>query len=223
MVSSAPSLTVSSVPGSQHCSALVFSSYNCFQPAVLWSGCQDWEDCRGGWPGSHSYRWEDGAGQPQCQRHLQHPHRSPPPEGCRQDWLVKATPSYFIIISVLSVLSVSPVLCLLKYSAAEFQITMSGMKDPGMVPRCQAVLNKTVSYGKEKVNLLAERSTSMAFSFLSSFLTIVLVLILSIFLYGTFYFAYIPKDVYKMPLDLQFHPCNESSLRCVLGGGLGCI
>ena len=77
------------------------------------------------------------------------------------------------------------------------------MKDPGMVPRCQAVLNRTVTYGKETVNLLAERSTSMAFSFLNSFLTIVLVLILSIFLYGTFYYAYIPKDVYKLLLDLQ--------------------
>ena len=93
------------------------------------------------------------------------------------------------------------------------------MKDPGMVPRCQAVLTKTVSYGKETVNLLAERSTSMAFSFLSSLLTIVLVLILSIFLYGTFYYAYIPKDVYKMPLDLQFHPCNESRLRCSYPSG----
>ena len=96
---------------------------------------------------------------------------------------------------------------------------MSGMKDPGMVPRCQAVLNRTVTYGKETVNLLAERSTSMAFSFLSSFLTIVLVLILSIFLYGTFYYAYIPKDVYKLPLDLQFHPCNESRLRCSYPSG----
>jgi len=96
---------------------------------------------------------------------------------------------------------------------------MSGIKDPGMVPRCQAVLNKTVSYGKEKVNLLAERSTHVAFSFLSSFLTIVLVLILSIFLYGTFYYAYIPKDVYKMPLDLQFYPCNDSSSRCSYPSG----
>ena len=104
-------------------------------------------------------------------------------------------------------------------NAAEFQIRMSGMKDPGLVPRCQAVLNRTVSYGKETANLLAERSTSMAFSFLSSFLTIVLVLILSIFLYGTFYYAYIPKDVYKMPLDLQFHPCNESRLRCSYPSG----
>jgi seipin len=96
---------------------------------------------------------------------------------------------------------------------------MSGMKDPGVIPRCQAVLDRTVSYGKETVNLLAERSTSMAFSFMSSFLTIVLVLILSVFLYGTFYYAYIPKDVYKMPLDLQFHPCNESSLRCSYPSG----
>ena len=93
------------------------------------------------------------------------------------------------------------------------------MKDPGLVPRCQAVLNRTFSYGKETANLLAERSTSMAFSFLSSLLTIVLVLILSIFLYGTFYYAYIPKDVYKMPLDLQFHPCNESRLRCSYPSG----
>ena len=110
-------------------------------------------------------------------------------------------------------------LCVLKYIAAGFQIRMSGMKDPGMVPRCQAVLNRTVGYGKEKVNLLAERSTSMAFSFLNSFLTIVLVLILSIFLYGTFYYAYIPKDVYKMPLDLQFRPCNESRDRCSYPSG----
>ena len=87
------------------------------------------------------------------------------------------------------------------------------MTAAGLVPSLQAATSGAVEYSRGKVTRAAERTTGLVLSVLSSILTVLLVLTVSVFLYGTFYYAYIPKDVYKMPLDLQFHPCNESSLR----------
>ena len=47
-----------------------------FQPAVLGQGRQDWEDSGGCQGRRHPDLREDGAGQPQRQSHLQHPHRA---------------------------------------------------------------------------------------------------------------------------------------------------
>jgi len=88
------------------------------------------------------------------------------------------------------------------------------MKDFGLLESYNALTGRIVTYTKGKANWMAETSTNLVFSFLSSFLTIILVLTVSVFLYGTFYYAYVPIDVYKVPLDLQFEPCNETRLRC---------
>jgi len=88
------------------------------------------------------------------------------------------------------------------------------MKDPGVVESINVLTGRMVNYTKGKANWVAETSSGLVFSFLSSFLTIILVLTVSVFLYGTFYYAYVPIDVYKVPLDLQFEPCNETRLRC---------
>merc|ERR1712002_817757 len=51
-------------------------------------------------------------------------------------------------------------------------------------------------------------------SFLSTILTGVLVLALSVFLYATFYYAYMPVEMHHIPIHLQFQPCRDTSTRC---------
>ena len=66
-------------------------------------------------------------------------------------------------------------------------------------------------------NCVSEKTIQSVISHLSSFLTLVLVFILSIFLYGTFYYSYTTTPQYEIPLDLQFKPCNGSEdpqIRC---------
>ena len=88
------------------------------------------------------------------------------------------------------------------------------MTAAGLVPSLQAATSGAVEYSRGKVTRAAERTTGLVLSVLSSILTVLLVLTVSVFLYGTFYYAYVPIDVYKVPLDLQFQPCEESSGRC---------
>jgi len=54
-----------------------------------------------------------------------------------------------------------------------------------------------------------------AASFLSTALTMSLMLLVAIFLYGTFYYAYMPVELVNMPVDLEFEPCEgQTSARC---------
>ena len=50
-------------------------------------------------------------------------------------------------------------------------------------------------------------------SFLSTLLNFVLVLASAIFLYGTFYYAYMPVDNHTVPVSLQFEPCEADTLK----------
>ena len=93
------------------------------------------------------------------------------------------------------------------------------MKDPGLVPHIQAVTGNMMEYTRGKANRAAELSTGLVLNLLSSILTIFLVITVSVFLWGTFYYAYVPIDVYKVPLDLQFEPCGESRLKCSYPSG----
>lgn len=62
---------------------------------------------------------------------------------------------------------------------------------------------------------VSEKTIQSAISHLSSLLTLVLVFIVSIFIYGTFYYSYTTTTEYEIPLNLQFQPCNGSEdLRC---------
>ena len=88
------------------------------------------------------------------------------------------------------------------------------MKSPEVLQSFHALTGWIVSYSKGKADWLAENTTNLVFSILSTLLTVVLVFTVSVFLYGTFYYAYVPIDVYKVPLDLQFEPCNETRLKC---------
>jgi len=72
----------------------------------------------------------------------------------------------------------------------------------------------------ELTTSVIERTIQSVISCLSSFLTVILMFTVSIFLYGTFYYAYIPASEHEIGLDLQFQPCNDSQLRCSFPSGV---
>jgi len=51
-------------------------------------------------------------------------------------------------------------------------------------------------------------------SFLNTILAGVLVFVLSVFLYSTLYYAYMPVEMHNIPIHLQFQPCEETNDRC---------
>jgi len=62
--------------------------------------------------------------------------------------------------------------------------------------------------------LLQQYSHTLA-SLLSTALTMSLTLAVAIFLYGTFYYAYMPVELVNMPVNLEFEPCEgQTSTRC---------
>jgi len=56
--------------------------------------------------------------------------------------------------------------------------------------------------------------SSVLFSILNTLLAGVLVLVLSVFLYSTLYYAYMPVEMHHIPIHLQFQPCEETTARC---------
>jgi len=72
-----------------------------------------------------------------------------------------------------------------------------------------------MGFNKAKTRKLLDQSSHMAASLLSTALTMSLVLSVSVFLYGTFYFAYMPVELVNMPVSLEFEPCEgQTSDRC---------
>jgi len=60
-----------------------------------------------------------------------------------------------------------------------------------------------------------DQYSHMASKFFSTALTMSLMLAVAIFLYGTFYYAYMPVELVNMPVDLEFEPCEgQTSARC---------
>jgi len=75
----------------------------------------------------------------------------------------------------------------------------------------RAHLSKTIDNTKFKASYVAEKSTHLAVSFVSTYLTAVLLFAVAVFLYLTFYFAYMPNDLYKIPVSLKFDTCEHST------------
>jgi len=68
---------------------------------------------------------------------------------------------------------------------------------------------------KGKTRQLLDTSSQMASSLLSTAMTMYLVLAVSVFLYGTFYYAYMPVELANIPVSLEFEPCEgQTSARC---------
>jgi len=83
---------------------------------------------------------------------------------------------------------------------------------------CEAPSGKTgpgIDFNKAKTKELLDQYSHMAASLLSTALTMSLVLAVSVFLYGTFYYAYMPVELVNMPVSLEFEPCEgQTSARC---------
>ena len=75
-------------------------------------------------------------------------------------------------------------------------------------------LGRHITQGYEKSKDLADTSSQVIMSLLSTVLTVILILAVSIFLYGTFYYAYMPVEMHNLPVNLQFQPCEETYQRC---------
>jgi len=72
-----------------------------------------------------------------------------------------------------------------------------------------------MDFNKAKTRQLLDQSSHMVASLLSTALTMSLVLAVSVFLYGTFYYAYMPVELVNMPVSLEFEPCEgQTSARC---------
>jgi len=56
--------------------------------------------------------------------------------------------------------------------------------------------------------------SNLIVSLLNTILAGVLVLVLSVFLYSTLYYAYMPVEMHHIPIHLQFQPCDETNGRC---------
>merc|ERR1740128_1400641 len=66
-----------------------------------------------------------------------------------------------------------------------------------------------------KIKDHAVGSSQMAASLASTLLTMALVVAVSVFLYGTFYYAYMPTELVDMPVHLEFEPCEgQTTDRC---------
>jgi len=79
----------------------------------------------------------------------------------------------------------------------------------------KSTLTKAMSASKVGATILADNGSTVLNSFLSTLLTAVLVFAVSVFMYGTFYYAYMPLEINNLPVNLQFQPCSgQTTARC---------
>ena len=71
-------------------------------------------------------------------------------------------------------------------------------------------LTSTVEKTRAKAATMAERTSQTVISLLSTLMTFVLIVLTALFLYATFYYSYMPQDIYKLPVHLEFEPCNST-------------
>jgi len=75
-------------------------------------------------------------------------------------------------------------------------------------------LTSTVEKTRVKAATVAEKTSQTVISLLSTLMTFVLVVLTAFFLYATFYYSYMPQDIYKLPVHLEFEPCNSTIQKC---------
>jgi len=74
------------------------------------------------------------------------------------------------------------------------------------------ITRKIVSTSKEAI--LSDNIKKLCYNLLTALLTVSLILSVSVFTYGAFYFAYMPSEVHEENLNFQFTPCISSSGVC---------
>jgi len=67
---------------------------------------------------------------------------------------------------------------------------------------------------KNKAENIVMRLIRMIYSSIESFLTFALIVALSVFLYATFYYTFMPLQLQKHPVRLQFEPCRDGPGIC---------
>ena len=72
-------------------------------------------------------------------------------------------------------------------------------------------LTSTVEKTRSKAATVAEKTSQTVISLISTLMTFVLIVLTALFLYATFYYSYMPQDIYKLPVHLQFEPCNSTT------------
>jgi hypothetical protein len=98
-------------------------------------------------------------------------------------------------------------------------MTEAGDNSPPLTPtlasNTRAAVFKAVSASKQKAVKVADNSSALLLSLLSTILTAVLVFAVSVFMYATFYYSYIPLEVKNLPVNLYFQPCPDHTVdRC---------
>ena len=88
-------------------------------------------------------------------------------------------------------------------------------KSPKIVTNLQGFVSSAMKTSKDTTFALADSTTQLVASALSTGLTMTLVIAVSVFLYGTLYYSYMPVEMVDETLNLGFEPCEgQSADRC---------
>lgn len=71
-------------------------------------------------------------------------------------------------------------------------------------------LTRLVEGGQSKASTVAKQTRDVMYNLLTMLLTLVLIVLVAVFLYGTFYYAYMPIEVHEENVNLLFSPCKDS-------------
>eukprot|EP00088_Acartia_fossae_P053179 TRINITY_DN6039_c0_g1_i1.p1 TRINITY_DN6039_c0_g1~~TRINITY_DN6039_c0_g1_i1.p1 ORF type:complete len:366 (-),score=56.31 TRINITY_DN6039_c0_g1_i1:79-1176(-) len=74
--------------------------------------------------------------------------------------------------------------------------------------------NSVAGRTKSKAENLVFRLKLLVYNSIATLLTFVLIIALSFFFYGAFYYAYMPLQVHEHPVNLQFTPCDDNPGVC---------
>jgi len=66
----------------------------------------------------------------------------------------------------------------------------------------------------DELDRLADAARLVAVRTLIAVLTVVILVLASVFIYGSFYFAFVPAPAHRAPLFLGFEPCETSPTKC---------
>lgn len=74
--------------------------------------------------------------------------------------------------------------------------------------------SKMVERTRESASSVVSRTSSLIYNTAATLLTFVLIIAIAVFMYGTFYYAYMPLEMHAIPINLQFNACEEKMGLC---------
>jgi len=78
-----------------------------------------------------------------------------------------------------------------------------------MLEKVNKGISTLVEGGQTKATNVAKQTRDVMYNLLTMLLTVVLIVLVAVFLYGTFYYAYMPIEVHEEDVNLLFHPCKD--------------